>query len=124
MKEQSDIIAAEKQPSSPEGLHQPRSATPDHTVTVSENHSRRSLHLGSAAALPLPLDGGVRSQRVSLTTQTGETLSIDGQIHMYAPNFLLTHPLVSPVVSYLGGLPPMLVIASDKEVLRDEIIYL
>ncbi|KAL1941449.1 hypothetical protein VTO73DRAFT_7266 [Trametes versicolor] len=124
VKEQSDIIAAEKQPSSPEGLHQPRSATPDHTVTISENHSRRSLHLGSAVALPLPLDGGVRSQRVSLKTLAGETLSIDGQIHMYAPNFLLTHPLVSPVVSYLGGLPPMLVIASDKEVLRDEIIYL
>ena len=43
---------------------------------------------------------------------------------MYAPNYLLDPPLVSPVVSYLGGLPPLLVIASDKEVLRDEIIYL
>ncbi|OJT01964.1 AB hydrolase superfamily protein C4A8.06c [Trametes pubescens] len=123
VREQSDIIASEKHPSS-EGQHHARATTPDHTVTVPENHSRRSLHLGSAVALPLPLDGGVRSQQVSLKTQTGETLSIDGQIHMYAPNFLLTHPLVSPVVSYLGGLPPMLVIASDKEVLRDEIIYL
>ena len=59
-----------------------------------------------------------------MVTQKGEELSIDAQVHMYAPNYLLTHPLVSPVVSYLGGLPPLLVIASDKEVLRDEIIYL
>ena len=42
---------------------------------------------------------------------------------MYAPNNLLVPPLVSPALSYLGGLPPILVIVSDGEVLRDEIIY-
>lgn len=50
--------------------------------------------------------------------------TIDSQIQLYCPNNLLTHPLVSPVMGYLGGLPPLLVIASDKEVLRDEIVYL
>ncbi|KAI0827909.1 alpha/beta-hydrolase [Trametes gibbosa] len=90
--------------------------------TVTDSSTGRSLHLGSVGTLPMPLDG-MRTQHVSLATSEGETLSIDGQIHMYAPNYLLMHPLVSPVVSYLGGLPPMLVIASDKEVIRDEIIY-
>lgn len=32
-------------------------------------------------------------------------------------------PLVSPAMGYLGGLPPLLIIASDAEVLRDEIVY-
>ncbi|KAI0776295.1 alpha/beta-hydrolase [Trametes elegans] len=96
-----------------------RTATPDYTVSDSQG---RTLRLGSVGSLPLPVDG-MGSQRVSITTPQGETLAIDGQVHMYAPNYLLGHPLVSPVVSYLGGLPPMLVIASDKEVLRDEIIY-
>ncbi|KAI0359652.1 alpha/beta-hydrolase [Trametes cingulata] len=109
-------------PTSPHGAPS-RAATPDYVVPLPENNTGRTLHLGSAASLPLPVDG-VRSQRVTLTTAQGETLSVDGQVHMYAPNYLLTHPLVSPVASYLGGLPPMLVIASDKEVLRDEIIYL
>jgi hypothetical protein len=35
----------------------------------------------------------------------------------------LVHPLVSPALSYLGGLPPLMFIAGDKEVLRDEVIY-
>lgn len=100
-----------------------RVPTPDYTLPLPEHNSGRTLHLGSVGTLPLPIDG-VRSQRVTCTTKAGETLTLDEQVHMYAPNYLLAHPLVSPVVSYLGGLPPMLVIASDKEVLRDEIIYL
>jgi acetyl esterase/lipase len=62
-------------------------------------------------------------QTVSLVAKSGETLTIDRQIQFYAPNNLLGHPLISPALSYLGGLPPLLFIASDKEVLRDEIIY-
>lgn len=57
-------------------------------------------------------------------TNAGEKLSIHDQIHLYTPNYMLTHPLISPVVSYLGGLPPMFVMAGDGEVLRDEIIYM
>ena len=34
------------------------------------------------------------------------------------------HPLVSPALGYLGGLPPLFVVASDREVLRDEIIFM
>ncbi|KAI1785206.1 alpha/beta-hydrolase [Ganoderma leucocontextum] len=99
-----------------------RPATPDYNI--SDPTSGRTLHLGAAKTIQSPvLPGTVKSQRLELTTCRGETLAIEGQVHMYAPNFLLAHPLVSPVVSYLGGLPPLLVIASDKEVLRDEIIY-
>ncbi|EJD08016.1 alpha/beta-hydrolase [Fomitiporia mediterranea MF3/22] len=53
----------------------------------------------------------------------GGILEVKDQVHMYAPNNLLRHPLVSPALSYLGGLPPLLVFAGDGEVLRDEIIY-
>ena len=83
----------------------------------------RTLHLGSTASLPT-IHSGYTDQTISCTAKDGETLTIDGQIHLYAPNYLLTHPLISPVVSYLGGLCPLFVIAGDAEVLRDEIIYL
>lgn len=83
----------------------------------------QTLHLGSTASLPT-INSGVRDQSVSCTTSSGKTLTIKEQIHLYAPNYLLDHPLISPVLSYLGGLPPLLVIAGDAEVLRDEIIYM
>ncbi|KAH9023202.1 hypothetical protein EDB84DRAFT_1509362 [Lactarius hengduanensis] len=35
----------------------------------------------------------------------------------------MTCPLVSPALAYLGGFPPLFVIASDREVLRDEIVF-
>ncbi|OCH89858.1 alpha/beta-hydrolase [Obba rivulosa] len=95
--------------------------TDDHVVPA--DSSGRTLHLGSTASLPA-VDPTVRDQAITLRTKDGEVLTIEDQIHMYAPNYLLNHPLVSPVVSYLGGLPPLLVIASDREVLRDEIIYM
>lgn len=65
----------------------------------------QTLHLGSTASLPT-IEAGVRDQTVHCVTKDGETLSIPEQIHLYTPNYLLTHPLVSPAVSYLGGLPP------------------
>ncbi|OSC99852.1 alpha/beta-hydrolase [Trametes coccinea BRFM310] len=115
-------LAPPPMPPSPTDHSASRVPTPDYTLSVPED-TGRTLHLGSAASLPLPTEG-VRSQKLAMTTAQGERLEIDGQVHMYAPNYLLDHPLVSPVVSYLGGLPPLLVIASEKEVLRDEIIYL
>jgi hypothetical protein len=39
------------------------------------------------------------------------------------PNNLFAHTLIGHVGAYLGGLPPLFFIAGDKEVLRDEIIY-
>lgn len=62
-------------------------------------------------------------QKIVITRESGETIEINEQLHFYAQNSLLSHPLISPVNSYLGGLPPLLFIAGDKEVLRDEIIY-
>lgn len=83
----------------------------------------QTLHLGSTASLPT-IHSDSRDQSVSCTTSSGKTLTIHEQIHLYTPNYLLDHPLVSPVMSYLGGLPPLLVIAGDAEVLRDEVIYM
>ena len=54
----------------------------------------------------------------------GEKATIRGQIQIYATNAQLPHPYVSPCWGYLGGLCPILVIASDKELLRDEIVYM
>lgn len=79
------------------------------------------VNVGTTAAAP-PL-GSKDKQTIRLVTKSGETLTIDQQVHMYTQNSLIVHPLVSPALSYLGGLPPLLIIAGDSEVLRDEIIY-
>jgi len=79
------------------------------------------VDVGTTATAP-PLNSP-ENQKISLIAKSGETLIIDQQVHLYAQNGLIVHPLISPALSYLGGLPPLLVIASDKEVLRDEIIY-
>ena len=58
-------------------------------------------------------------------TLDGKLITIKDQIQMYASNQLLSHPLVSPVLSpSLGGLPPLLVLTGGGELLRDEQIYL
>ena len=59
-----------------------------------------------------------------LLTVDGKDVAIDTQIQLYATNGQLCHPWVSPVLGYLGGLPPLFVCCGDSEVLRDEIIYL
>ena len=52
-------------------------------------------------------------------------IEIKDQIQLYAPNHLLTHPLVSPALQpTLGGLPPLLILVGGGELLRDEQIYL
>ncbi|ORY26314.1 hypothetical protein BCR39DRAFT_541265 [Naematelia encephala] len=52
-----------------------------------------------------------------------EDVAINTQIQLYATNAQLCHPWVSPVLGYLGGLPPLLITCGDNEVLRDEIIF-
>lgn len=79
------------------------------------------VNVGAVAAMPALGSSG--AQRFQLNLDSGETLKIDDQVHLYAQNSMLTHPLISPALSYLGGLPPLLIIASDGEVLRDETIY-
>ncbi|KDQ50918.1 hypothetical protein JAAARDRAFT_199615 [Jaapia argillacea MUCL 33604] len=91
-----------------------------HGATLKDN-SGQTVDVGSVVSLPNL--GSSDGQQISLRTAEGETLTIDQQVHLYAPNNLLNHPLVSSAVSYLGGLPPLFIIASDKEVLRDEVIY-
>lgn len=55
----------------------------------------------------------------------GKLIEIKDQIQLYTTNALLTHPLVSPVLTpSLGGLPPLLIMVGGGELLRDEQIYL
>lgn len=52
-------------------------------------------------------------------------VELRAQIQIYATNEQIFHPLCSPILQgSLGGLPPLYIIASDSEVLRDEIIHL
>lgn len=78
----------------------------------------------NVGAIDLPSSVGNKAdQTIRLETKSGEMLTVEYQLQFYTPNSLIFHPLVSPVLSYLGGLPPLLFIASEKEALRDEIIY-
>jgi hypothetical protein len=110
-----------------------------HTFRMEDHHGRPKTPSSSehesgdpSAIYDLPVDVGTTTnlpsldspnQVMTLTSKSGERLVIDKQVHCYAQNSLLIHPLVSPALSYLGGLPPLFFIASDKEVLRDEILY-
>jgi alpha/beta hydrolase fold len=80
------------------------------------------MGVSSTASFPA-LDILEGEESVSSQASTGATIDVAQQIQLYAPNGLLSHPLVSPALSYLGGLPPLLFIAGDREVLRDEIVY-
>ncbi|BGP44828.1 hypothetical protein JCM10450v2_000643 [Rhodotorula kratochvilovae] len=55
----------------------------------------------------------------------GEEVELVDQIQLYATNEQLVYPFVSPIWQpSLGGLPPLYVMGGDKEVLRDEIIFM
>ncbi|GAA6058704.1 hypothetical protein JCM10212_003392 [Sporobolomyces blumeae] len=55
----------------------------------------------------------------------GEQVELAGQIQLYATNDQLVYPFVSPAFApSLGGLPPLYVMCGDKEVLRDEAIFM
>ncbi|GAA5842996.1 hypothetical protein JCM3766R1_001656 [Sporobolomyces carnicolor] len=55
----------------------------------------------------------------------GEEVELADQIQLYATNDQLIHPFVSPAFApSLGGLPPLYVMCGDKEVLRDEAIFM
>ena len=74
----------------------------------------------NANARPTQLNESVPSIEID-----GEVIQIRDQIQIYAPNHLLAHPLVSPVLQpSLGGLPPLLIQVGGGEMLRDEQIYL
>ncbi|SGY34354.1 BQ5605_C002g01619 [Microbotryum silenes-dioicae] len=55
----------------------------------------------------------------------GEEVEVRDQIQLYATNDQLVYPFVSPIWQpSLGGLPSMYVMCGDREVLRDEIVYM
>ncbi|GJN91644.1 hypothetical protein Rhopal_004667-T1 [Rhodotorula paludigena] len=55
----------------------------------------------------------------------GEEVKLVDQIQLYATNEQLIYPFVSPIWQpSLGGLPPLYIVAGDKEVLRDEIVFI
>ena len=54
-----------------------------------------------------------------------KSVVIKDQLQFYAPNELISHPLISPVLQpTLGGLPPLCILVGGGELLRDEQIYL
>ena len=79
------------------------------------------MDMGASTLAPSVVEG--QDQRIVLEIGDGKTLDVDSQIQLYAPNNLLSHPLISHCGAYLGGLPPLFFTAGDQEVLRDEIIY-
>ncbi|TFK44941.1 hypothetical protein BDQ12DRAFT_641990 [Crucibulum laeve] len=95
----------------------------DPVATMLSERQPSGLPVDIGATTPVPPLDAPYNQKVTMKAANGEELEIGEQIHLYTENSLLVHPLVSPALSYLGGLPPLLIIASDKEVLRDEIIY-
>ena len=99
-----------------------RPVDPENVVPKTLPTTSGPINVGSTASLPLP-GAPDASQSIVLRTADGEVIEVAEQVQLYAPNSLLKHPLVSPALSYLGGLPPLFFIAGDKEVLRDEIIY-
>lgn len=99
-------------------------APPPNDETITSEHvadAGRKMALGASTSVPNIVKG--QDQRIVLELDDGETLNVDSQIQLYAPNNLLSHPLIGHCGAYLGGLPPLFFIAGDQEVLRDEIIY-
>ncbi|KAG8804168.1 hypothetical protein FRC16_000108 [Serendipita sp. 398] len=101
-------------------------ASTTHLKAPSGDHSAATQH-GFRPSMSAPVIANMAHAEPadSITIRIGETYyQVKSQIQLYTTNNLLTHPLVSPINGYLGGLPPLYIMASDKEVLRDEIIYL
>lgn len=66
----------------------------------------------------------VRGHNLFITVD-GKPVEIEDQIQLYTTNQMISHPLVSPVLTpILGGLPPLLIMTGGGERLRDEQIYL
>ena len=99
-----------------------------HAVAVDQDLPRRATTVKEAATQGFSTQA--YPQHVKLghdlsITLDGKSITIKDQIQMYASNQLISHPLVSPILSpSLGGLPPLLILTGGGELLRDEQIYL
>lgn len=91
------------------------------SMSIDQDESRpHTTHPVTGPANPYPRPG----HNISIEMD-GKVVELIDQIHMYASNQLLGHPLVSPVLQpSLGGLPPLLILVGGGEMLRDEQIYL
>jgi len=102
-------------------------APTSHLKVASSGNQSASAEFGLSPSVSTPVHEGMShlepSAGISLMIG-GEFVTLRSQVHLYCSNHLMTHPLISPVTSYLGGLPPLFIMASDKEVLRDEILYM
>lgn len=108
-----------------------RQTIEDAVQGFSVNHTPGNEH---PVSNPDDLAPGAGSRTSNILPGSGRDLSImlDGnlveikdQIQIYATNQLISHPLVSPVLTpILGGLPPLLILSGGGEILRDEQIYL
>lgn len=101
-------------PAPREGPHNPSFANPASLFSTLVPPSPDETRPTTLTQCSTPLSLEVKDEKVVLDTQ----------IQIYATNAQLCHPWVSPVLGYLGGLPPLYIMCGDKEVLRDEIIYL
>lgn len=88
------------------------------TATVNDLGEDRQLSLPEATRIAGRL-------QPSLCLQLdGKQFLVKDQVQLYTTNQLITHPLVSPALQpSLGGLPPLLILVGDGELLRDEQIY-
>ncbi|WVQ79674.1 hypothetical protein IAT38_001774 [Cryptococcus sp. DSM 104549] len=99
----------------PQGeIHHPNYANPALLYATLSEPSKNETRPTTLAQCSTPLMLQVK----------GEEVVLDTQIQLYATNAQICHPFVSPVLGYMGGLPPVYVMCGDNEVLRDEIIYL
>ena len=94
-----------------------------HEPTTANQVADVGTPIGSGAYTSGPSAIDEQTQGVVLEMEGKEPLVVESQIQFYAPNNLLSHPLICHCRAYLGGLPPLLFTAGDQEVLRDEIIY-
>ncbi|GAA5875983.1 hypothetical protein JCM16303_006982 [Sporobolomyces ruberrimus] len=131
----------------------PATATKDHDITPSSNHRHHHLGLAAHnkgleladAVEKLPESDPQRAEQhetkgapvgganegkgeigeVIKVKVDGEEIELADQIQLYATNDQLVSPFVSPAFApSLGGLPPLYVMCGDKEVLRDEAIFM
>ncbi len=95
--------------------------TPENISPIENSYSpTKAPRIGSNLGNPMP---GV-DHDLSIMVD-GKLIGIKDQIQLYTTNQLISHPLVSPVLTpTLGGLPPLLILTGGGELLRDEQIYL
>lgn len=96
-----------------------------HPTGNNENVAKPNLDQAFETSPPLQKPG-IHQHFENLSIQVdGQIIEIKDQIQIYTTNWLISHPLVSPVLQpSLGGLPPLLVLVGGGEMLRDEQIYL